>query len=289
MFLSRFARGGLAATLLALATVACQRTEAPAPKAVDAPTVTRAPFDAVLTVTDNSGAVRFDGTVDNAATKGRLERALLAAYGPGRAVGAIDLDTAARPARWADGLVTFLPAFATATGASLRLEGDTVLLNGQVDLERRRTLRAAAEQAFPGARLQGLFVLPDATAAPGKTIAPETLAKTLNTLPVTFEAGGGNVSADSLALVTQAAEAIRRAPAGTTLRIVGPVVATADAGNDVFLSKQRAEALKVQLILNGVNPASIRTRGWGQNDDGTPIEGATPPPEGAPMRFELVR
>lgn len=288
MSLSRFARGGLAATLLALATVACQRTDAPAQKAADAPTVTRAPFDAVLTVTDNSGAVRFDGTVDNAGTKGRLERALLAAYGPGRAAGAIGLDTAARPARWADGLATFLPAFATATGASLRLEGDTVLLNGQVDLERRRTLRAAAEQAFPGARLLGLFVLPEAT-TPGKPIAPETLAKTLNTLPVAFEAGGGNVSADSLALVTQAADAIRRAPAGTTLRIVGPVVATADAGNDVFLSKQRAEALKVQLILNGVNPASIQTRGWGQNDDGTPIEGAAPPPEGTPMRFELVR
>ena len=289
MSLSRFARVGLAATLLALAATGCQRTDAPTPKAADAPTVARAPFDAVLTVTDNSGAVRFDGTVDSAATKGRLERALLAAYGPGRAAGRIDLDTAARPAHWVDGLPAFLPAFAAATGASLRLEGDTVLLNGQVDLERRRTLRTAAEQAFPGARLQGLFVLPEADAARGKPIAPDALAKTLNTLPVAFENGGGNVSSDSLALVTQAADAIRRAPAGTTLRIVGPVVATADAGNDVFLSKQRAEALKVQLILNGVDPASIRTRGWGQNDDGTPVEGAVPPPEGAPMRFELVR
>ena len=64
----------------------------------------------------------------------------------------------------------------------------------------------------------------------------------------------------------------------------------------MFLSKQRAEALKVQLILNGVNPSAIETRGWGEGEGaaGEAAEGQTdtpavPPPEGAPMRFELVR
>ena len=65
--------------------------------------------------------------------------------------------------------------------------------------------------------------------------------------------------------------------------------ASADTGHDIFMSKQRAEALKVQLILNGVSPASIETRGWGQNNDGAPVEGAVPPPEGAAMRFELLK
>ena len=160
---------------------------------------------------------------------------------------------------------------------------------GSVELDQRRALRAAAENAFPGARLQGLFDIPadTATAAAG-AITPEALAKNLNAMPVEFDRGGGNVSADSLDLVTQAADAIRAAPPGTRLLIVGPVVATADAGNDLFLSKQRAEALKVQLILNGVSPASIETRGWGQNADGTPVEGAAPPPGDAAMRFELL-
>lgn len=289
------------AASLALAATACQRTEeSPSPKS-EAPTAARAAFDATLTVADNSGTVRFDGTVDSADTKTRLEQALLAAYGPGRASGAIDVDAAARPAEWVGGLATFLPGFAETTGASLRFEGDAIVLNGALDLERRRALRTAAEQAFPGARLEGLFVLPDATAgeADARPIAPQQLEKTLNTLPVAFDAGRGNVSDDSLALVAQAADAIRRAPAGTRLRIVGPVVATADAGNDVFLSKQRAEALKVQLILNGVNPATIETRGWGEAEGApgeaaegqpaTPDTPAAPPPEGAPMRFELVR
>jgi hypothetical protein len=67
------------------------------------------------------------------------------------------------------------------------------------------------------------------------------------------------------------------------------VLPSSDAGHDVFLSKQRAEALKVQLILNGIDPAAIETLGWGQNPDGSPVENAVPPPGGAAMRFELLR
>jgi outer membrane protein OmpA-like peptidoglycan-associated protein len=277
--------------IVALATLssACQRTPSPDAKAEAAPTIARAPFDAVLSVVNNSGAIRFDGTVGDDTTKAKIEQALLSAYGTGRAAGEIGVDTAARPPKWVEGLSTFLKIFEPMSGAALRFEGDRILLSGNVALDQRGTLRAAAEQAFPGASLQGLFELPAEEAADVKTIEPAVLAKTLNQMPVQFEKGGGNVSADSLDLVVQAADSIRAAPPGTRLLIVGPVVATNDNGNDVFLSKQRAEALKVQLILNGVNPASIETRGWGQNADGTPVEGVVPPPEGAAMRFELLK
>lgn len=277
--------------ILAVAAVSgCQRTPSPDAKVDSPPTAARAQFDAMLSVVDNSGAIHFDGTVGDDATKSRIEQALLSAYGAGRAAGEITVDSAARPPKWIEGLGGFLTAFAPATGAAVRFEGDRIQLSGQVTLEQRRTLRAAAESAFPGARLQGLFEIPDdTTTGTTGTIAPEVLAKTLNQMPVKFDNGGGNVSADSLDLVTQAADAIRAAPPGTRLLIVGPVVATADTGNDLFLSKQRAEALKVQLILNGVSPASIETLGWGQNADGTPTEGATPPPGGASMRFELLK
>lgn len=277
--------------IIAVAVIAsaCQRTPPATPTAT--PAAARAQFDAMLSVVNNSGTIRFDGTVDGAAAKSRIEQALLATYGAGRAVGDITVDSAARPAVWVEGLNTFLKIFEPLAGAALRFEGDRIVLSGQVDLEQRRTLRAAAENAFPGARLEGLFILPtggDAVVS-GKVIAPEVVAKTLNQMPLTFENGGGNVSTDSLALVAQAADTIRAAPPGTRLLVVGPVVATADTGNDIFLSKQRAEALKVQLILNGVSPAVIDTRGWGQNPDGTAIEGVTLPPEGAGMRFELLK
>ena len=268
---------------------ACQRTPSPDAKSdATAPTAARAQFDAMLSVVNNSGAIRFDGTIGDDATKARIEQSLLAVYGPGRATGEITVDSAARPPKWIEGLAGFLTILAPSTGAAVRFEGDRIVLSGQVDLDQRRALRSAAESAFPGARLQGLFEIPTDTPVAG-TIAPEVLAKNLNQMPVKFDNGGGNVSVDSLDLVAQAADSIRAAPPGTKLLIVGPVVATADAGNDMFLSKQRAEALKVQLILNGVSPASIETRGWGQNPDGTQVEGATPPPGGAAMRFELVK
>lgn len=267
---------------------ACQRTPSPDANTDAAPIAVRAPFDAMLSVVNNSGAIRFDGTIGDDATKARIEQSLLSAYGPGRATGDIVVDKAARPPKWIEGLAGFLKILEPSVGAAVRFEGDRIVLSGQVALDQRRALRTAAESAFPGARLQGLFEIPAETPAAG-TIAPEVLAKNLNQMPVKFDNGGGNVSVDSLDLVAQAADSIRAAPPGTKLLIVGPVVATADAGNDMFLSKQRAEALKVQLILNGVSPASIETRGWGQNPDGTQVEGAAPPPEGAAMRFELVK
>lgn len=279
----------LLAALLALAAVACQRADTPDPKTDTAPTVVRAPFDASLSIADNSGAIRFDGIVDGAESKAGIEAALLAAYGRGRAAGTLDVDTAARPPKWLAGLPGFLKLLATVPGANLLIEGDRVVLSGKLDVAQREALRSAAEQAFPGARLQGLFELPEASTPAGERLSPTALAGTLNRMPVAFKPGSGEVADDSLALVAEAADAIRRAPAGTRLLIVGPVTPSQDAGHDVFLSKQRAEALKVQLILNGISPAAIETRGWGQNADGSTDDTATPPSQGAPMRFELVR
>lgn len=274
----------------AVAIVACDRASTPAPQA---PTIQREPFDATLSVVDNSGRVRFDASVDTATTKTGIERALLAAYGPNRADGFIQVDSVARPAPWLSGLPEFMKAFSAVTGAAVSFEASTVVLSGNPSPGQRRALRAAAEQAFPGLRLQGLFELPVDPEAKPANLSPEALAKNLNQMPVQFKPGSGEVSDDSLALVAQAADAIRSASAGTRLLIVGPVVATADTGNDIFLSKQRAEALKVQLILNGISPAVIDTRGWGESADGKPADPAapppTPPPGGAPMRFELVR
>jgi outer membrane protein OmpA-like peptidoglycan-associated protein len=280
-------RGFACALALLVAVTGCQRgSDAPAQPAT--PSAPRVQIDATLGLADNSGSLRFDGTVDSEATRTAIERALLAVYGNGRAQGAIDVDPAATPPIWAKGLEDFLRALSTVPGAGLRLAGNQATLSGPLDADQRRALRTAAERAFPGMRLSGLFEPPGDDPAAGAKLSPEVLAKTLNETDVAFKPGSGEVSDDSLALVAQAADAIRAAPEGTRLLIVGPVTPTSDATNDVFLSKQRAEALKVQLILQGVNPATIETRGWGQNADGTPVENATPPQGGASMRFELL-
>jgi outer membrane protein OmpA-like peptidoglycan-associated protein len=281
-------------TALVLATTGCQREETPKRTSAASETPAREPFDASLTLANNGGRIDYNGTVDAGATRTVLESTLRATYDGDRANGVIEIDAAARPAPWTTGLEPLLRAFAPAYGAALRFEGDRIVLTGQADESVRSELRTIARQAFPNAKLEGL--LAEAQTSPelqAVAQAPnpdaEKLALALNQMPVRFEEGQGNVSEASLALVSQAAKAIRAAPEGTRLLIVGPVVASKDAGNDLFLSKQRAEALKAQLILSGVNPGMIETRGWGQNPDGSVVEGTTPPAEGAAMRFELIQ
>lgn len=290
-------RALLVSTMLvstALVLTACQREQPAQGKATPDAPVLELRIEPGFSVADNSGAVSYDGIVGNAATRTRLNEALRLAYG-GRGTGEVKIDALALPAPWTDGMGMFLQTMAPITGASVRFEGNRAVLTGNLDPGQRKTLRAAAEKAFPGVELQGLFEVADAaeaalaTAAIDKASEPAKLAKSLNQLPLRFEEGGGNVSTDSLTLVASAAEAIRKAPPGTRLLIVGPVTASSDSSHDVFLSKQRAEALKAQLILNGVSPAAIVTRGWGQNPDGSAIEGAKVPPEGAAMRFELLQ
>jgi outer membrane protein OmpA-like peptidoglycan-associated protein len=271
----------------------CQQETPPKNKAPAAVTAARAPFDAHLTLTNNSGRIDYNGAVDTAATRDTLDRALRNAYAGDSASGVIDIDAAARPSRWASGLEPLLRAFEPAFGAALRFEGDRIVLSGQADEATRAKLREAARLTFPNAELEGLLAESEGNAelnAIATTPNPDAvkLTRALNQMPVRFEEGKGSVSEASLALVSQAAKAIAAAPAGTRLLIVGPVVASKDSGNDIFLSKQRAEALKAQLILSGVNPGAIETRGWGQKTDGTPDAATVVPSEGAPMRFELM-
>lgn len=266
-------------------TPASADTKAGAPT-LEAPPV--APFDAHLTLVNNGGRIDYLGVVDAAPNRQRIADALDRQFGGGGVSGEVRTEKAARPPRWLNALPGLLPELARAPGASLRLEGDRIVLTGSPTAEMRERLRAAALDAWPGARLEGLFAQAPAPLPAAATGSPAKLAENLQALPLRFEDGSGNVDAASLATVVQAAEAIKRAPKGTRLMIVGPVASTGDDAHDLFLSKQRAEALKVQLILNGVDPSSIQTLGWGQNPDGTPIEGAKPPVQGAPMRFELV-
>lgn len=290
-------RRASALVLLGLAGVVsgCGREEPAAPPpapevAVEA--VERLPFDAHLSLANNSGQIDVNGAVADAQTRDDILAALRGSYGQERLTGEIEVDDVALPSAWGPGLAALLPPFGDAQGAALRFEGDRIVLTGVADADTRARLRDAARRAFPDARLEGLFAADTAPppaelqAAAGDAAA---LARSLSQLPIRFEDGAGSLSAESLATVAQAAEAIRAAPEGTRLRIVGPVVAERDGGNAVFLSRQRAEALKVQLILNGVNPGAIETRGWGEGEAGADGAAPTAPASGAPLRFELVR
>ena len=286
-FRNRLARIAISLAVLCLALAACQR-QSVAPHTDNAPTALPPQVDSALNLTDDNGIVQYDGTVGDAKSRDDIERALAAAYGAARKRGQLQVSPGAMQPAWIRGLDIFLPALATVPGAGLKLGGQQATLTGAIEPSQRRALRDVAQRAFPGMRLTGLFdLLPPVDGTAGR-ISRAALSSTLRSTTIDYKPGSGEVSDDSLALVSRAADALRAAPEGTRLLIVGPVAPSSDAGNDMFLSRQRAEALKVQLILQGVSPAAIETRGWGQNPDGSPIPNALPPPAGAAMHFELL-
>ena len=280
---------------LSLALPGCggDKGTAPPPKpSLELEAVARSPFDAHLSLMNNSGQIDYNGAVADVATRDTILGALKNSFGNERLTGMVEVDDVAHPADWAAGMPGLLQVFGEAHGAALRFEADRIVLTGVATPETRTRLREAAQAAYPNARLEGLFAA-DTTPPPADLEAAAgdgtKLARSLSLLPIRFEDGAGNLSADSLATVAQAAEAIRQAPEGTRLRIVGPVVSERDGGNAMFLSRQRAESLKVQLILNGVNPGVIETRGWGEGEKAASGDAPTPPAAGVPLRFELVR
>lgn len=274
-------RAALAAAVTLAAVIAfagCSRDATPASSAQATADTAAAPptaqFEARLNLVNNNGTVRYDGTVDNESSRKAIEAMLRQAYGPG-ITGLLAVDPAAKPAPWQANLPQFLSAF-TMPGAAIGFDGQRIELSGYASEPDRTALLARAEQLFPGYTLTGLFrgvgSSPDAAAQALAGLKPGASAgevvKALNQTPIQFIDGSAQVSPDSLAVLSQAAKAIKGSGGERRIEVTGP----AAAGEDLALSQQRAEAIKVQLIVNGVSPASIETRG---HVAGSPDSGAS--------------
>lgn len=265
----RVARHALAALLFAatIAIGACSREPASPQSAAQAEAAPAARFEARLDLVNNNGDVRYDGTVDSEASRKAVLGALVRAYGAEHVSGEIAVDRGARPAPWQAALPQFLASFAV-PGAALSFEGRKIGLSGHAPVEARKALLARAELMFPGFAYTGLFQGASDAASPADPasavlaqVKPGTsgdeLIQALNEAvaqtPIRFEDGSARVAPESLALLSKAAEVIQAAGDGTRIEVAGP------ANGDPALARQRAEAIKVQLIVNGVSPAAIET------------------------------
>jgi len=252
-----------------VATTGCDRqtsntqaSNTPAPPSAAADAV--AQFDATLNLVNNNGALHCDGVVGSDAARQSIQAALQRAFG--RVSGELKVDHGARPAPWQDALPKFLESF-TQPGAAVSFEGRRIELHGHANDADRKALLARAELLYPGYAYTGLFqgvgdgAQDDAASAvlaqvkPGTTGAPlvKALNEAVTQTPIRFEPGSARVAPDSLALLSKAAQVIQASGDGTRLQITGP------SADDPSLAQQRAEAIKVQLIVNGVSPAALET------------------------------
>lgn len=79
---------------------------------------------------------------------------------------------------------------------------------------------------------------------------------------LTFETGSATMTADSRVEVDNVAAILKAYPA-VKISVDGYTDNTGDAAKNVLLSQARAEAVKARLMVEGIGPDRITTKGWG--------------------------
>jgi outer membrane protein OmpA-like peptidoglycan-associated protein len=161
----------------------------------------------------------------------------------------------------------------------------------------RRTRRAAAVLAGAANVRDELTVVPvPAPAAPVSTTSPTTTAPTVHpptvvpsvapttqppvvpaASPVSIDAMVDSTvvlfARDSMSLsvasssdLDRLAEALRAGPATAVVEIDGYTDSTGNDAQNLLLSQQRAEAVRLALVARGVNPAMLRGRARGSSE-----------------------
>jgi outer membrane protein OmpA-like peptidoglycan-associated protein/uncharacterized protein YidB (DUF937 family) len=96
---------------------------------------------------------------------------------------------------------------------------------------------------------------------PGYTARDLVTALNLNV--INFPSGSAEIPPDSMNYLNHVALAIKSAPSGTVLEIGGHTDNTGDAGANMNLSQQRADAVRNYLVQQGVASNMLVSKGYG--------------------------
>jgi OOP family OmpA-OmpF porin len=120
--------------------------------------------------------------------------------------------------------------------------------------------------------------LPDKVSAPvsaatGRTEAALAALRTgftyadllsiLNQSIINFPTGSADIPVISRTLLQHAAKAFKQLPSGTVVEISGHTDNTGEAVANLQLSQQRAEAVRTELVQEGVDPSMLVAKGYG--------------------------
>ena len=94
----------------------------------------------------------------------------------------------------------------------------------------------------------------------------KALITALNDSVVNFPSGSAEVPARMADLLQNAADDLKKLPAGHLLEIAGYTDNTGNPGDNVTLSQARAAAVRDAFITYGVNPDMLVAKGYGQAD-----------------------
>ena len=212
------------------------------------------------------GKVMVNGQLASDAEKTRLWDALKTTFGEANLSGDISVDPATLPAGWMDRLIAALPDL-TASGLKFGFDGDKLNIDTSGLPEADRfAVSEKLRSLFSGFEITGLWD-PAAAAMAGLKagFSGDDLVKALNLMNIYFDTGSATISRDSAETLTNAANAIKQAPAGTRIEVGGHTDNTGDAAANVTLSQQRADAVVARLRELGVAADSLTAKGYGQD------------------------
>ena len=87
--------------------------------------------------------------------------------------------------------------------------------------------------------------------------------KALNIAIVNFESGSAVLPDATSPIIQQAAVKLKYLPAGTVIEVTGHTDNTGDEAANLRLSQQRADAVRLALIHDGVSPVMLVAKGYG--------------------------
>jgi outer membrane protein OmpA-like peptidoglycan-associated protein len=207
-----------------------------------------------LTLSNDNGVIRYTGTVHDEAARMSILNALTTAFGVSNIQGSIAIDPNRTAAPWAGNLRAALESL-RAPGAQLVFEGNPAGVGG---------IGEALGNIMSGANSRVMAAL----AALKAGFSTSELTGILNQSMINFPSAESQVPTAALGLLASAAAQIKQLPANTVLEIAGYTDNVGDPSANLTLSQQRAEAVRSELVRNGVAASMLVAKGYG---DAKPI------------------
>jgi outer membrane protein OmpA-like peptidoglycan-associated protein/uncharacterized protein YidB (DUF937 family) len=91
----------------------------------------------------------------------------------------------------------------------------------------------------------------------------QDLVSAVNLDVINFPTGSAQIPSDQYDFLNKVAIAIQAAPPNTILEVGGYTDNTGDAGSNLVLSQQRADAVRIYLVQQGVGPTVLIAKGYG--------------------------
>jgi OOP family OmpA-OmpF porin len=229
-----------------------------------------------LTLSNRDGKVTYSGVVRDETTRTAIVNALRTTYGEGNIDGSLRVDRNVKPAAWLPRLGDLFAALKR-PGVEFSLNGDAISLGGWLSAADRQavtdklrgvfgaqaTIGSLGDPAMDAVRAANDKALSALGAIGTSGVSTDALVQAMNLAIINFPSGSAEIPADSMRIIRTSAEAIKRAPAGSTIEIGGHTDNTGDPARNLALSQARADAVKGALVAAGVPASVLVTKGYG--------------------------